>query len=285
MIVSASSSRRTYRLKCSQIATARTRTRSPQSSPRTCQHSVSQVQQTDHHIRSRLCRMYTQLTARGTSIIVSPSNSGVFRGSRSANYSNLVPPLPSIIWSLYAARFALPRPSAHITDPHLQRDLRPPHAGPRPRPRDGRPLLSWWLLARPSSALLASTRHPQLPLRARGRPLQPSRTRVPRRRRLRGRRRREDVAHGRRGRNVHGGHRSADNRLSSEGRRPLGSLNPFLYFAEGAAACVNTTAGSNTGCRTRGFSAKAGWDPVRFYLHDAPPICEAPRCCGCVNVL
>ncbi|EIW52256.1 uncharacterized protein TRAVEDRAFT_75300 [Trametes versicolor FP-101664 SS1] len=68
--------------------------------PQVLTNSYSQNEDTlSPKLAARLCRMYTQLTARGTSIIVSPSNSAVFRGSRSANYNNLVPPLPSIIWS------------------------------------------------------------------------------------------------------------------------------------------------------------------------------------------
>lgn len=49
------------------------------------------------------------------------------------------------------------------------------------------------------------------------------------------------------------------------GKAPLGFLNPFLYGA-GAAALTDITSGKNTGCSGQisgaGFSAVSGWDPA-----------------------
>ncbi|EIW61051.1 family S53 protease [Trametes versicolor FP-101664 SS1] len=53
-----------------------------------------------------------------------------------------------------------------------------------------------------------------------------------------------------------------NDRLIAAGKSPLGFLNPFLYSAAGAAALTDITSGSNPGCGTNGFPAKAGWDPV-----------------------
>lgn len=47
----------------------------------------------------------------------------------------------------------------------------------------------------------------------------------------------------------------------SEGKAPLGFLNPFLYGA-GVAGLTDITSGFNPGCGTLGFAARAGWDPV-----------------------
>ncbi|EJD00678.1 family S53 protease-like protein [Fomitiporia mediterranea MF3/22] len=52
-----------------------------------------------------------------------------------------------------------------------------------------------------------------------------------------------------------------NDRLVAAGRSPLGFLNPFLY-GTGASALNDITTGSNPGCNTNGFPAKAGWDPV-----------------------
>ncbi len=56
----------------------------------------------------------------------------------------------------------------------------------------------------------------------------------------------------------------------SQGRDPLGFLNPRLY-GDCRAGFKDITSGSNPGCGTEGFSAVEGWDPVRFarlvYLH------------------
>ncbi|KAI0769638.1 family S53 protease [Trametes elegans] len=49
--------------------------------------------------------------------------------------------------------------------------------------------------------------------------------------------------------------------LAAVGKPPLGFLNPFLY-STGAAALNDITTGSNPGCNTQGFPARAGWDPV-----------------------
>ncbi|KAF8216791.1 family S53 protease [Mycena galopus ATCC 62051] len=48
--------------------------------------------------------------------------------------------------------------------------------------------------------------------------------------------------------------------LVASGKSPLGFLNPWLYA--NAAALNDVTTGSNPGCGTNGFPAKAGWDPV-----------------------
>ena len=53
-----------------------------------------------------------------------------------------------------------------------------------------------------------------------------------------------------------------NDRLVAAGKSPLGFLNPFLYSAAGKAALNDVTSGSNPGCSTNGFPAKAGWDPV-----------------------
>ncbi|PAV19635.1 subtilisin [Pyrrhoderma noxium] len=47
----------------------------------------------------------------------------------------------------------------------------------------------------------------------------------------------------------------------SQGKSSLGFLNPLLY-STGTAGFNDITSGSNPGCGTNGFSAKAGWDPV-----------------------
>ena len=44
------------------------------------------------------------------------------------------------------------------------------------------------------------------------------------------------------------------------GLPPLGFLNPLIYAHPGAFNDV--AAGDNPGCGTRGFSARAGWDPI-----------------------
>jgi hypothetical protein len=48
----------------------------------------------------------------------------------------------------------------------------------------------------------------------------------------------------------------------SQGKPPLGFLNPWLY-GKGLKGLSDITIGSNPGCRTRGFLAAIGWDPVR----------------------
>ncbi|KAH9022837.1 peptidase S8/S53 domain-containing protein, partial [Lactarius pseudohatsudake] len=49
--------------------------------------------------------------------------------------------------------------------------------------------------------------------------------------------------------------------LISQGKAPLGFLNPWLY-GTGMSGLTDTTSGSNPGCNTNGFSAIEGWDPV-----------------------
>ncbi|KAH8976683.1 subtilisin-like protein [Lactarius hatsudake] len=51
-----------------------------------------------------------------------------------------------------------------------------------------------------------------------------------------------------------------DYRLS-QGKRPLGFLNPWLYDG-GLKGFNDIVSGSNPGCNTDGFSAIVGWDPV-----------------------
>ncbi|KAH9060370.1 subtilisin-like protein [Lactarius deliciosus] len=53
--------------------------------------------------------------------------------------------------------------------------------------------------------------------------------------------------------------------LISEGRQPLGFLNPWLY-GRGLAGLDDITEGSNPGCFMPGFSAIAGWDPATYPL-------------------
>ena len=52
-----------------------------------------------------------------------------------------------------------------------------------------------------------------------------------------------------------------NDQLIAAGKSPLGFLNPFLY-STGASALNDVTTGSNPGCSTNGFPARAGWDPV-----------------------
>ncbi|KAH9003215.1 subtilisin-like protein [Lactarius hatsudake] len=47
----------------------------------------------------------------------------------------------------------------------------------------------------------------------------------------------------------------------SQGKRPLGFLNPWLYGIA-RAGLTDITSGSNPGCNTDGFPAVVGWDPV-----------------------
>ncbi|KAH9036795.1 subtilisin-like protein [Lactarius deliciosus] len=49
--------------------------------------------------------------------------------------------------------------------------------------------------------------------------------------------------------------------LFSQGRPPLGFLNPWLY-GTGKSGLTDIIEGSNPGCNTDGFSAIEGWDPV-----------------------
>ncbi|KAK0192116.1 family S53 protease-like protein [Armillaria mellea] len=51
-----------------------------------------------------------------------------------------------------------------------------------------------------------------------------------------------------------------NDRLIAAGRPVLGFLNPFLYA--NPSAFFDITTGSNPGCGTNGFPARAGWDPV-----------------------
>lgn len=49
--------------------------------------------------------------------------------------------------------------------------------------------------------------------------------------------------------------------MISQGRSPLGFLNPWLYGG-GLSGLNDIMSGSNPGCNTGGFPAVAGWDPV-----------------------
>ncbi|KAF5352182.1 hypothetical protein D9758_009222 [Tetrapyrgos nigripes] len=51
-----------------------------------------------------------------------------------------------------------------------------------------------------------------------------------------------------------------NDRLIAAGKPVLGFLNPFLYA--NPQAFFDITSGSNPGCNTNGFPARAGWDPV-----------------------
>ncbi|CAK5272371.1 unnamed protein product [Mycena citricolor] len=53
-----------------------------------------------------------------------------------------------------------------------------------------------------------------------------------------------------------------NDQLVAAGKPTMGYLNPFIYSAAGRAALNDVTSGSNPGCNTNGFSARAGWDPV-----------------------
>ncbi|KAI9451818.1 subtilisin-like protein [Lactarius psammicola] len=50
--------------------------------------------------------------------------------------------------------------------------------------------------------------------------------------------------------------------LISEGKAPLGFLNPLLY-SYAIRGFIDINSGSNPGCGTNGFPAVVGWDPVR----------------------
>ena len=52
--------------------------------------------------------------------------------------------------------------------------------------------------------------------------------------------------------------------LLSQGKAPLGFLNPWLYTlpTRGLPGFNDITIGSNPGCGTTGFRAAPGWDPV-----------------------
>ncbi|KAI0923099.1 hypothetical protein AcV5_009919 [Taiwanofungus camphoratus] len=52
-----------------------------------------------------------------------------------------------------------------------------------------------------------------------------------------------------------------NDQLIAAGKSPLGFLNPWLY-STAASAFTDITSGDNPGCNTNGFSAISGWDPV-----------------------
>ena len=51
----------------------------------------------------------------------------------------------------------------------------------------------------------------------------------------------------------------------TNGQKPLGLLNPWLY-GSGREAFTDIIGGSNPGCNTNGFTAIRGWDAVRSLL-------------------
>ncbi|CAO3565318.1 unnamed protein product [Mortierella alpina] len=53
---------------------------------------------------------------------------------------------------------------------------------------------------------------------------------------------------------------NVNNQRESQGKPPLGFLNPFLY--SNPQVLNDIVLGNNPGCGTQGFSATAGWDPV-----------------------
>ena len=57
--------------------------------------------------------------------------------------------------------------------------------------------------------------------------------------------------------------------LISQGKKPLGFLNPWLYSG-GIAGLNDITLGWNPGCGTVGFPAVTGWDPVRLSRFGSP---------------
>ena len=57
--------------------------------------------------------------------------------------------------------------------------------------------------------------------------------------------------------------------LISQGKAPLGFLNPLIYSTT-SSPFNDITSGSNPGCGTQGFSAVHGWDPVRISLPKRP---------------
>ncbi|KAF8267626.1 subtilisin-like protein [Lactarius quietus] len=63
-----------------------------------------------------------------------------------------------------------------------------------------------------------------------------------------------------------------DYRLS-QGKKPLGFLNPLLYGV-GREGMNDIKSGSNPGCGTKGFSAITGWDPVRPKRSFIPSLSE-----------
>lgn len=73
-----------------------------------------------------------------------------------------------------------------------------------------------------------------------------------------------------------------NDQLLGAGRSALGFLNPMLY-QQGAAAMNDITSGSNPGCGTNGFEARAGWDPVSALLVDGV-VWTGSNLLGCYQV-
>lgn len=51
----------------------------------------------------------------------------------------------------------------------------------------------------------------------------------------------------------------------SNGKGVLGFLNPLIY-SDGVTGFNDIVTGSNPGCGTNGFPARAGWDPVSSFF-------------------
>ena len=66
--------------------------------------------------------------------------------------------------------------------------------------------------------------------------------------------------------------------LLSEGKPPLGFLNPWLY-SKGYQAFTDITDGVNGGCNTTGFPVTKGWDAVTGF--GTPVFPELVKMAGC----
>ncbi len=63
--------------------------------------------------------------------------------------------------------------------------------------------------------------------------------------------------------------------LISEGKPPVGFINPWLY-SHGYKSFTDVTNGSSSGCNTTGFPAAPGWDAVTgFGTPYLPKLLEA----------
>jgi tripeptidyl-peptidase-1 len=66
--------------------------------------------------------------------------------------------------------------------------------------------------------------------------------------------------------------------LISEGKPPLGFLNPWLY-SKGYQGFTDITSGVNGGCNTTGFPVTQGWDAVTGF--GTPVFPELVKLAGC----
>ncbi|KAI0657113.1 family S53 protease [Cubamyces menziesii] len=199
------------------------------------------------NLANQLCNAYAQLGARGTSILFASGDGGV-SGSQSSSCRNFVPTFPSgcpFMTSVGATQGVNPETAADFSSGGFSN-----YFG---QPSYQQSAVSSYLTA------LGSTNKGKFNTSGRGFP---------------------DVAT--QGVNfeivVDGRQEAVDgtscasptfasviallnDRLAAAGKSPLGFLNPFLY-STGASALNDVTSGSNPGCSTNGFPAKAGWDPV-----------------------